>query len=87
MNLETISGALFIGAVIIAVTQAIKYVAPKVNGAVTIVIAVCVGIIIAAIDTNIGVENLTIAQGIMTALAAVGVHTTVTNRSTPPPQE
>lgn len=80
---ETISGAVFIGAVIIAITQAIKYVAPKVNGAVTIIVAVCVGIIIAAIDTSIGVQNLTIAQGVLTALAAVGVHTTVTNRSTP----
>jgi hypothetical protein len=80
---ETVQGAIFIGAAIIAITQMIKYIAPKVNGAVTIFVAVCVGIIVAAIDTNIGVSNLTIAQGIMTALAAVGVHTTVTNRSTP----
>lgn len=72
-----VDGAIFIGAAIIAVTQAIKYVAPKVNGAVTIIVAVCIGIIIAALDTSIGVVNLSIAQGIMTALAAVGTVTTV----------
>lgn len=72
-----IEGAVFIGAVIIAVTQAVKYLAPNVNGAITILIAVCVGIIIAAIDTSIGVANITIAQGILTALGAVGVHSTV----------
>lgn len=72
-----IDSVVFIGAGIIAVTQAIKFVAPKVNGAVTILVAVLVGILVALLDTNIGIADITVAQGILTALAAVGVHTTV----------
>lgn len=71
-----IDSVLFIGAVIIAVTQAIKFVIPKVNGAVTIVVAGLLGLLVALIDTHIGVADVSVAQGILTGLAAAGVHTT-----------
>lgn len=71
-----IDSALFIGAVIIAITQAVKFVVPKVSGAVTIGVAVLVGILVSLLDTNIGVVDISVAQGVMIALAAVGVHTT-----------
>lgn len=70
-----IDSTLFIGAIIIAVTQAIKAVWPVVSGAVTIIVACLVGVAVALLDTHIGVANITVAQGILTALAAVGVHT------------
>ena len=67
---------IFIGAAIIAVTQAVKIALPQVSGAVTILVAVLVGVLVALLDTHIGVADITVAQGIMIALAAVGVHTT-----------
>lgn len=82
-----IDSAVFIGAIIIAATQAIKYVAPKVNGAVTIIIAALLGALVGLIDTHVGIADVTVAQGVMTALAAVGV-TTVAGKigqgATPP---
>lgn len=71
-----VEGAIFIGAAIIALTQFIKFLAPNVHGAVTIGVAVAVGALVALIDTEIGVVDMTVAQGVLTALAAVGVHTT-----------
>lgn len=70
-----VEGAVFIGAVIIAVTQAIKFLAPNVSGAITILIAALLGLLVALVDTNIGVVDMTVAQGILTGLAAAGVHT------------
>ena len=70
-----IDSTIFIGAIIIAITQAIKYVWPAVSGAVTILVALVVGVLVALLDTSIGVVNISVAQGIMIALAAVGVHT------------
>ena len=66
-------GTLFIGAVIAGVTQFIKLVAPKVSGALTIAVAVGVGVLIALLDTEIGVVDLSVAEGVLTALGAVGV--------------
>jgi hypothetical protein len=71
-----VDSVVFIGLVIIAVTQAVKIVVPKINGAVTIIVAVLVGAAVALLDTHIGVADVTVAQGVMIALAAVGVHTT-----------
>lgn len=70
-----VEAVLFIGAAIIAVTEAIKHLVPTVNGAVTIGVSVLVGVLVALLDTEIGVQNLTVAQGIMTALASSGVVT------------
>ena len=75
----------FIGAIIIAITQAIKYVAPKVSGLITMVVAVLVGLVVALLSTPIGLGHISVAQGILTALAAVGVHTVAANTSTGTP--
>lgn len=80
-----IDSYVFIGSVIIAVTQAIKYVAPKVSGVITMIVAVLVGIVVALLATHIGIAPISVAQGIMTALAAVGVHTVASNVNTGTP--
>lgn len=72
-----VEASVFIGAVIIAVTQVIKYLSPAVKGLVTIAVAVVVGIVVALVDTSVGIRDITVAQGILTALAAIGVHSTV----------
>lgn len=70
-----VNSIVFIGTVIIAVTQFIKYLVPNVNGAVTIAVAAAVGLLVALVDKEIGLDNLTIAQGIMIGLSAAGVTT------------
>ena len=74
-----VEASLFIGAAIIGITEFIKTISPKVSGALTIVVAVVVGLVVALIDTQIGVQDISIAQGIMTALGSVGV-VTVANK-------
>jgi hypothetical protein len=78
-----IDSAVFIGAIIIAVTQAVKYLVPGVSQLITMLVAVLVGVAVALLDVHIGVVDITVAQGVLVALAAVGVHTTAT-RTTPP---
>lgn len=70
-----VEGTVFIGAVIIALTQVIKYLVPNVNGALTILIAALVGVVVGLIDGLIGVTDVTIAQGLMIGLGAVGTVT------------
>ena len=70
-----IDSAIFIGAIIIAITQAIKYVAPKVNGVITMIVAMVVGALVALLAPHIGLTDITVAQGILTGLASVGAHT------------
>lgn len=77
-----VDSAVFIGAIIIAITQAIKYVAPGVRGIITMVVAIVVGILVALISGPVGIAHISVAQGILTALAAVGVHTTASNVNT-----
>lgn len=72
-----IEATIFIGAVIAGATQAVKTVFPEINGKLTILVAVLVGILVALIDVNIGVKDITIANGIMIALGTVGVFTAV----------
>lgn len=69
-----VQGAVFIGTIIAGITQWLKLVTPEsVSGHWTIVIAVAVGIGVALLDTHIGIVDISIAQGILTALGAVGV--------------
>ena len=68
-----IDATLFIGTVIAGITQFIKLLSPKVGGAVTIAVAVLVGILVALIDKQVGITDITIAQGIMIAFGTVGV--------------
>lgn len=73
-----ITAVLFIGAVIIAITQAIKILSRKVvSGGVTILVALVVGAVVGALSGWLGlVPAISPAAGIIIALAAVGVHTT-----------
>jgi type III secretory pathway component EscU len=68
-----VDSVLFIGTIIIAVTELIKYYVPKVRGPFTIAVAGIVGLVVALVDTHIGVADVTIAQGILTGLSASGV--------------
>jgi len=68
-----VDSVLFIGTVIVAVTELIKYFVPKVHGPVTIAVAGAVGLLVALVDTYIGVVDISIAQGILTGLSAAGV--------------
>lgn len=63
----------FIGAVVAGVTELIRYLSPQVKGALTIAVAVLVGILVALIDTQIGIKDITIAQGVSIGLATAGV--------------
>lgn len=76
------TSAVLIGAIIIAFVKAVKTLSPKVTGLLTMVVAVAIGMLIAVIDTNIGLDNISIAQGIWIALAAVGVHTLASDTNT-----
>lgn len=72
--MDVVSGILFIGAIIAGATEGIKLMFPaRVQGFVTIVVAVLIGILYALLDTHIGAENVTVASGIMIALGAAGV--------------
>lgn len=66
---------IFIPLMILAVTQIIKMLSPKITGLLTIVVAILVGIVVAVVDTQIGVMDITIANGIVLALGAVGIST------------
>lgn len=70
-----IDNTILIGAIIVAVTQAIKFLSPVVRGVVTMIVAVLVGVITALLSTQIGLPHITVAQGILIALGAIGVHT------------
>lgn len=70
----------FIGLVIIAITQFLKLLIPKMNGAVTIVVAIVVGVVVALVDGFIGVTDISIAQGVVAGLTAVGI-STVANKT------
>lgn len=73
--MELVQASLFIPLLIVAITQLIKMAVPSVVGWLTIVVALLVGVIVALIDTNIGVQDITIAQGIVYALGAIGITT------------
>lgn len=68
-----IDATIFIPLVIIAITQMVKMALPQVTGFVTIIIALVVGVIVALIDGLIGVTDITIAQGIVHSLGAIGI--------------
>lgn len=85
----TLSANAFIAAIIIALTQVVKIAGGKDNngdsrigGIITIVVAVIIGGVSAALAPVIGLEHITIAGGIMDALAAVGLHTTASSVNT-----
>lgn len=73
--METVQASLFIPLLIVAVVQLVKMALPTVKGWFTVIVALVVGIVVALIDTNIGVQNITVAQGIVYALGAIGITT------------
>lgn len=75
--MELVPAILFIGTVIVGVTQLAKLLRDKdYDGAVVILIAVVVGALVGVFDTQLGLTNVTVAQGIMAGFGAVGVVTT-----------
>lgn len=68
-----VEASLFVPLVIVALTQMLKMALPQISGFVTILVAFAVGIIVALVDGFIGVSDVSIAQGIVFALGAVGV--------------
>lgn len=73
--MESIGTAAFIGLIVIALTQQIKFVSAQVTGLVTFIVAIVIGGVIGAMDTSIGLPDVTVAVGIWTAVSAVGAHT------------
>lgn len=64
----------FLSVVILALTQLVKMALPeRVQGWITIIIAFALGILIALIDTFIGVADVSIAEGIYASLGAIGI--------------
>jgi hypothetical protein len=70
-----VEAGLFLAVVIIAATQLIKYLVPKLSSVLVIVVAIVLGVVVALIDTHIGIADITVAQGILAGLSAVGIHT------------
>lgn len=68
-----VEAGLFVSLIIVAITQMIKMAAPAVVGWVTIAVAFVVAILIALVDNLIGVTDISIAEGIVYALGAVGI--------------
>lgn len=68
-----IEASIFIPLLILAVTQLIKRAFPNVVGWLTIIVAFLVGIVVALADTHIGIADITVAQGLIYALGAIGI--------------
>lgn len=85
--MEYVDSVLFIGTIIIALTEVIRRLVPSVNGVITIAVAAIVGAIVAVIDTNIGVADISVAQGILTGLSAAGVVAVASKTSTGTPKD
>lgn len=68
-----VEATIFIPLIIIAVTQMVKMAFPQITGFLTILIAAVVGIVVALVDRSIGVTDITVAQGLVYALGAVGI--------------
>jgi high-affinity Fe2+/Pb2+ permease len=69
-----VESTVFIGAVVAGVVQLFKLVRDKnYGGAVVICVAVLVGVLVALLDTEIGVTDISVANGVMLGFAAAGV--------------
>lgn len=80
--METLSTATFIGGIVIAITQQIKFLSLKITGVLTVIIAIIVGALIGMLDNQLGLPDITVAQGIWIAIAAVGAHTLASSVNT-----
>lgn len=68
-----VEATIFIPLIIVAITQMVKMAFPQVTGFLTIVVAFAVGVLVALVDRSIGVVDITIAQGLVCALGAIGL--------------
>ena len=68
-----VDAAVLIPLLIIAVTQMVKMALPQVTGFVTILVALVVGVLVAVLDVPLGIADITVAQGLVLALGAVGI--------------
>lgn len=67
---------LFLSVVVVALTQLVKMALPEaVHGWITVIIAFVVGIVVALVDTLIGVADISIAEGLVASLGAIGIST------------
>lgn len=67
-----VDALIFIPFIVIAITQGIKELLPTINGWLTRIIAVLVGVLVAILAPYIGVGDISIAAAIMAAVAAIG---------------
>lgn len=68
--------AVFVGAVIGAI-RGLKLALPeRINGLVTVLVAVALGVVVGLWGDDLGLLDVTVAEGIVLALAAVGFHET-----------
>ena len=68
---------IFLSVVIIALTQMVKMALPeRVYGWITILIALVVGVLAAVFAPVLGLEHMTIADGVAAALGAIGITAT-----------
>lgn len=68
-----VEASLFIPLIIVAITQLIKMGIPQISGWVTILVAFAVGLVVALVDVLIGIADISIAQGLIYALGAIGI--------------
>jgi hypothetical protein len=73
--MESVTAVLFIGTAIAGITEFIKLCIAKDKGAMTIAIAVVIGVLVAVFGDSIGIERITVATGIMLGFSAAGVMT------------
>lgn len=68
-----VEASIFIPLIIVAVTQMIKMKWPQITGFLTIIVAFVVGVLVALVDQVIGVTDISIAQGLVYAVEAIGI--------------
>ena len=66
---------MFISIVILALTEMVKTLLPSVRGWLTIAIAIAVGVLVSLFGGYLGLPDISVAEGIVSALGAVGVST------------
>lgn len=69
-----VDAAVFLPVVILAVTQLLKMAVPAISGWLTVVVVLVLGVTLAYFDVFIGVSDISIAQGVMSALGAIGIN-------------
>ncbi len=78
---------LFIGTSLIALTEVARRLVPQVSGVITILVAAVLGLVVALVDTFIGIQDISIAEGIMSGLSAAGVVAVAKHTSPPVPKD